>query len=43
LVVSNVKAYGRDFEDWWVDPNHVNKEIWEDYLNNNIEFQDIFK
>jgi hypothetical protein len=43
LVVSNVKAYGRDFEDWWVDPNQVNKEIWEDYLNNNIEFQDIFK
>jgi hypothetical protein len=43
LVVSNVKAYGRDFEDWWVDPTHIDKEIWENYLNNNIEFQDIFK
>jgi hypothetical protein len=43
LVVSNVNAYGRDFEDWWIDPNSINQDIWENFINRNIEFKDIFK
>jgi hypothetical protein len=43
LVVSNVNAYGRDFEDWWVDPNYINQLVWKGYIFENIEFKDIFK
>ena len=25
LVVSNLNVFGRDFEDWWIDPIVVNK------------------
>lgn len=42
LVVSNVKCFGRDFEDWWVDPSVVSESIWRRYLNSNIEFSDVF-
>jgi hypothetical protein len=41
LIVSNVKSNGRDFEDWWVDPQLVKKEIWENYIISDIEFKDI--
>lgn len=43
LVVSNVKIFGKDFEDWYVDPNIVSSEIWNKYKSENIEFEDIFK
>lgn len=42
LVVSNVKCFGRDFEDWWVDPLVVSESTWRPYLKSNIEFPDIF-
>ena len=42
LVVSNVLVFGRDFEDWWVDPRVVSKHIWEIYKSQNIEFAKIW-
>ncbi|MDA9285245.1 FkbM family methyltransferase [Pseudomonadales bacterium] len=42
LVVSNVRSFGRDFEDWWVDPNIVPESIWGKYKDSEIEFDQIF-
>jgi hypothetical protein len=42
LIVSNVKTNGRDFEDWWVDPNIISKELWESFISSDIEGKDIF-
>ncbi len=42
LVVENVKCFGRDFEDWWIDPNIVPIEVWQKLEAKNIEFSDIF-
>lgn len=38
LVVSNVSVFGRDFEDWWIDPRRIPKEVWKVVQNKNIEF-----
>lgn len=43
LVVANVKSRGRDFEDWWIDPKVINKDIWLPFVNENIEYSEIFK
>jgi hypothetical protein len=43
LVVSNVKSRGRDFEDWWIDPNVVPEDVWKRFKSENIEFNEIFK
>lgn len=42
LVVSNVISNKRDFEDWYVDPNVISEEIWSKYVNEKIDFFDIF-
>ena len=41
-VVSNVKVCGRDFEDWYVDPNVISKDIYAPFISENIECEDIF-
>jgi len=43
MVVSNVKVFGRDFEDWYVDKDIVSNEIWNLFESKDIEFKDIFK
>lgn len=43
LVVENVKCYGRDFEDWWVDPKVIPDSISDLYTSSRIEFLEIFK
>lgn len=42
LVCANVMCFGRDFEDWWVDPNVISEEIWGKYKARNPEFAEIF-
>lgn len=42
-VVSNVLVNGRDFEDWYVDPNQIQERIWRPYLSWNIECKKIFR
>lgn len=42
LVASNVKAYGRDFEDWWIDPTVISEKIWKPYNHGNTEFKELF-
>lgn len=42
LVIENVKCFGRDFEDWWVDPMVVPSATWQKFQNKNIEFSEIF-
>lgn len=41
-VVSNVKVCGRDFEDWYVDPNEISKDVYAPFISENIECDDIF-
>ena len=41
LVVSNVNAYGRDFEDWWVDPTVISEKTWKPYNHGNTEFKNL--
>jgi hypothetical protein len=43
LVVSNVAWNGRDFEDWYVDPNVVPEEIWKPYNNSDIDCLQVFR
>lgn len=42
LVVSNLKTFGHDYEDWWVDPKAVSATIWGKFHCNNIEFADLW-
>lgn len=42
LVVSNVLCFGRDFEDWWVDPKIIPESIWSKYEGQNLSFSEIF-
>jgi len=42
LVVSNVKTNGRDFEDWWIDPNLISKDTWEKFISNDVEGKELF-
>ena len=32
-VVSNVLWEGRDFEDWYIDPNVVSSDVFKKYIN----------
>lgn len=38
LVVSNVNVFGKDFEDWWVDPTVISSDKWLPFKHENIEF-----
>ena len=42
LVCSNVNCFGRDFEDWWVDPQVVSEDVWRKYKSSNKEFAELF-
>lgn len=42
LVVSNLKTFGHDYEDWWVDPNAVSASVWGRFHRNDIEFADLW-
>ena len=42
MVIGNVKIFGRDFEDWYVDESIVGRECWGFYENVNLEFSEIF-
>ncbi|MEI6713064.1 MAG: hypothetical protein WCO60_04885 [Verrucomicrobiota bacterium] len=41
LVVANVMSFGRDFEDWWVDPTVVERSVWERFQMQGVEFSEI--
>ena len=41
LVAANVNHSGRDFEDWWIDPNAVSEEIWRPFESVGLEFTEI--
>lgn len=41
-VVSNVLTQGRDFEDWYVDPEVIPESLFGRYLGNRVEAVDIF-
>lgn len=43
LVVGNVLSFGRDFEDWWVDPLSINESIWRPFCSAHIEFSEVFR
>lgn len=42
LVVQNVNCFGRDFEDWWVDPSIVPETIWKKFQSAHVEFSHLF-
>lgn len=42
LVVANLKVFGRDFEDWWVDPRVVPASIWEQWKCSGEEFSTLW-
>lgn len=41
-VVENVLCCGRDFEDWYVDPTQISKEVYLPFKSRNIECEKIF-
>lgn len=41
-VVSNVLCCGRDFEDWYVDPDYIDPNVYKKFLSSNIECRKIF-
>ena len=38
LVVSNLRTFGKDFEDWWVDPNKITPDLWIPFQRDSVEF-----
>lgn len=43
LVAKNVKCFGRDFEDWWIDPNVITESTWSKFVCDSKEFSIIFE
>lgn len=43
LVVSNVNVFGKDFEDWWIDPTIVDKKIWMPFVMSDVEFSSVWE
>lgn len=41
LVVANLKNFGRDFEDWWVDPRVVRVSDWKPWESKKVEFSSL--
>ena len=41
-VVSNVLWEGRDFEDWYIDPNIVAPSVFQDYVSENVDPKSLF-
>jgi len=42
LLVANVSVFGRDFEDWWVDPNVVDDAERDLFRRSGIEFWELW-
>lgn len=42
-VISNVLWEGRDFEDWYVDPNVVPQHVFQQYLSSNVDPKVMFR
>lgn len=42
-VISNLNSEGRDFEDWWVDPEAVDEKLYQEIISQNVEYQEIIK
>ncbi len=42
LVVANAKVFGKDFEDWWVDPYAVSTHDWEPWVSKAVEFSSLW-
>lgn len=42
LVVANVKVFGKDFEDWWVDPYAVPTSDWKRWASKAVEFSSLW-
>ena len=43
LVCSNVKLTNNPFEDWWINPKHINKENYEHLVCDRLDFNEILK
>ena len=43
LVVGNVKAAGLPYEDWYVDPTHVDSSVWQTAVNSDVNFTEMFE
>jgi hypothetical protein len=41
-VASNVKSFGRDFEDWYVDPNIIGETTYSPFLSQGKECEELF-
>jgi len=42
LVVSNLRVFGKDFEDWWIDTNAISPEVWSAFKKDGIEFSSLW-
>lgn len=42
-VVSNVLWEGRDFEDWYIDPNVVPAHVYQKYISENVDPNVLFR
>jgi hypothetical protein len=42
LVVANLNVFGKDFEDWWIDPGIVHENIWKPFVKRDVEFSSIW-
>lgn len=40
-VVKNIKNEGNPYEDWWIDPLEINKHMWKQFVNENVEFSEV--
>lgn len=40
-VVKNIKNEGNPYEDWWIDPLEINKHMWKQFLNEDVEFSEV--
>lgn len=40
-VVKNIKNEGNPYEDWWIDPSVVGEDIWKQFVNENVEFDEV--
>jgi hypothetical protein len=40
-IVKNVQNEGNPYEDWWIDPTVIAKDIWKSFVNENVEFSEV--
>jgi hypothetical protein len=43
LVGDNIHLSGNPFEDWWVNPKYISKEIYEKLISKDVEYTEIIK